>query len=118
MLFDGLKAGIGLPFMPGAFICIPIDDPIPRPDCPAKGVLVEVNVLRPTGENDPIPTGCGNELRRTEGTPFMGGIGLDLMVWPGFDAGGNAYREPPACIESGLVYRGGPPCGEAPGITR
>lgn len=117
MLFEGRNAGTGLPFMPGAFIWIPIDDPIPRPDCPPKPGLVGASVLRPTGENEPIPTGCGNELRRTEGTPFIGGIGLDLLAFPGFDCGGNAYRVTPPCIGRGMLYRGAAPSGEAPGMT-
>jgi hypothetical protein len=118
MVFDGRNAGTGVPFIPGAFIWIPIDEPIPRPDCPPNGVLVFVSVLLPTGENDPSPTACGREFRKTEGTAFMGGIGLDLPVFPGFAFGGNVYREVAACIDRGLLlYRGGPTCGEAPGIT-
>lgn len=99
MLFDGLNAGTGLPFIPGFAMDIPIAEPIPLPPCPggAYTPLPGVSVLRPTGENDPRPTGCGSEFRRTDGTLLIGAMGLDLPCIPGVDCGGNAYRDPRIC---------------------
>lgn len=99
ILFDGLNAGTGLPFIPGLFIDMPIAEPIPLPPCPGAYVpLPGVSVLLPIGENDPSPTGCGSVLRSTDGMLLIGAMGLDLPCNPGVDWGGNAYRPPRACM--------------------
>lgn len=57
---------------------------------------VGASVLRPIGENDPTPTGWGSALRSTEGTLFIGAIGLDL---PPMAAGLVGYGE---CMAAGF----------------